>query len=279
MGRLILCHEIYAKEPYLFKETKTKVYTIEELCYYIYNNIYIITEEVFDLELFMWLEQQLKMKELKEKLLQIQQTEHTLKDIVVVLLCNCDYYNEQEIRVLLEIIDKLEHLTMQERRKIKADNYLLSKQYGNALREYEIMLEEENARELTTEQYGDILHNIAVIHTQLNSYSEASIIFKEAYCRNQREETLIHYLMSLKMERKEDLLEEEALHFGVKEEVLKEIHAQWISKQEEARYIKDYEAIEKLTQLKAEGLVSEYYENMDKLLNQWKKDYRKKLGR
>lgn len=279
MGRLILCHDANAKEPFFFKETNTKVYTIEELCYYIFNHIYTITEDIFDLELFMWLEKQLEMKELKEELLRLKQSEHTMKDLAVVLLCSCDYYNEQEIRALVDIIDELEHLTMQERRKIKAHNYLASNQYGNALREYEIMLEEENAKELTTEQYGDILHNIAVIHTQLNSYSEASIIFKEAYSRNQKEETLKQYLIALKIERKEDTLEQEALHFGVDEEVLKEINSLWIKKQEEAKQIEEYNMIEKLKELKEQGLVSQYYGQIEQILNQWKKDYRTKLGR
>lgn len=279
MGRLILCHDVYAKEPFLFKETNTKVYTIEELCYYIFNHIYTITEDLFDSELFMWLEKQLEKKELKEELINIKQSDHTMKDLVVVLLCSCDYYNEQEIRALIDIIDELEHLTIQERRKIKASNYLTVSQYGNALREYEIMLEEENAKGLTTEQYGDILHNIAVIHTQLNSYSEASILFKEAYSRNQKEETLKQYLMSLKIERKEEVLEQEALHFGVDEEVLKEINSLWVTKQEEAKQIKEYEMIEKLKEFKEEGLVSQYYGQIEQLLNQWKKEYRTKLGR
>lgn len=49
MGKLILCSSVIAKNPYCFPMTKTKVYSIEEVCYYIRNNIYMMQEEVFDL--------------------------------------------------------------------------------------------------------------------------------------------------------------------------------------------------------------------------------------
>ena len=48
MGKLILCSSVIAKNPYCFPMTKTKVYSIEEVCYYIRNNIYMMQEEVFD---------------------------------------------------------------------------------------------------------------------------------------------------------------------------------------------------------------------------------------
>ena len=48
MGKLIQCSGCIAKEPYHFRLTKTNVYSIEEVCYYISHNIYMMQEEVFD---------------------------------------------------------------------------------------------------------------------------------------------------------------------------------------------------------------------------------------
>ena len=44
MGRLIFCIGNKAKEPYFFQSTGTKVYTMEELCYYLYHNIETLEE-------------------------------------------------------------------------------------------------------------------------------------------------------------------------------------------------------------------------------------------
>ena len=38
MGSLILCHKKRAKQPYMITRVHIRIYTIEELCYYICNN-------------------------------------------------------------------------------------------------------------------------------------------------------------------------------------------------------------------------------------------------
>lgn len=42
MGSLILCHNKKASQPYKITRIHRKIYTIEELCYYLYNNLYLI---------------------------------------------------------------------------------------------------------------------------------------------------------------------------------------------------------------------------------------------
>ena len=42
MGNLILCHDRRASHPYEITRIHCRVYTIEELCYYLCNNLYLI---------------------------------------------------------------------------------------------------------------------------------------------------------------------------------------------------------------------------------------------
>ena len=42
MGSLILCHKKRAKRPFEISRVHMRIYTIEELCYYICNNLYLI---------------------------------------------------------------------------------------------------------------------------------------------------------------------------------------------------------------------------------------------
>ena len=42
MGSLILCYKKKAKQPYEITRIHRKIYTIEELCYYLCNNLYLI---------------------------------------------------------------------------------------------------------------------------------------------------------------------------------------------------------------------------------------------
>ena len=40
MGKLIFCTGQVTQKPYTFPFSKTKIYSMEELNYYLYNNIY-----------------------------------------------------------------------------------------------------------------------------------------------------------------------------------------------------------------------------------------------
>ena len=42
MGKIILCRAREAKQPLVVKDIGLKIYTLEELCYFIYNNIYFL---------------------------------------------------------------------------------------------------------------------------------------------------------------------------------------------------------------------------------------------
>ena len=88
MSSLILCNTVKAENPFYFELTGTNIYTIEELCYYIYNNIYIITEEIFDDDLVFWLREELEMVELSEKISDMLLHKNSLKDIVVTIFCS-----------------------------------------------------------------------------------------------------------------------------------------------------------------------------------------------
>lgn len=47
MGKFILCSGKRAKEPYYVNVTDTVLYTIEELCYFLYQNIYLVADDFF----------------------------------------------------------------------------------------------------------------------------------------------------------------------------------------------------------------------------------------
>ena len=42
MGKIIVCNTKTAQNPYTFLNTKVSVYSYEELCYYLYNNMVLV---------------------------------------------------------------------------------------------------------------------------------------------------------------------------------------------------------------------------------------------
>lgn len=211
---LILCKGSIAREPYKMPYTGDRVYSLEELCYYVYNHIYSITEEFFEMSLAVWLREQTGHTVLAKKMENMIQAGENLKDLVVTLLCGCDYYREDEIRELIGIMDEIANLPIYRKKKIKADNYLRAGCYGKSLFEYRKLLNGSFAVNFTTEEYGDILHNQGIAHFYTSSFSDAKRDFKEAFARNNKKESWEHYLWILLMEGREDDFEAEATRAG-----------------------------------------------------------------
>ena len=60
MGSLILCHRKKAKHPYEIARIHKRIYTIEELCYYFCNNLYLVDYTIVNRQLCDWLEEELE---------------------------------------------------------------------------------------------------------------------------------------------------------------------------------------------------------------------------
>lgn len=216
----ILCKGVLAKEPYIIPVSEVPVYSLEELCYYIYNNIYSVTGEFFDERLVVWLREHVKCDGLADKMEVLVHRHNDLKDLVVTLLCSCDYYKEAEVRKLVEVMEKISNLPPHQKNKIKADNYLSAGKYGRSLQEYKNLLYGAMAGKFTTEEYGDLLHNQAIALFYASSFQEAAQAFKEAYARNHRGESLNQYLYALLIAGKEELFVKEGTEYGKTREEL-----------------------------------------------------------
>ncbi len=211
----ILCTGKTADLPYNVPYSDTLLYSLEELCYYIYQNIYAVTEEFFTPELVAWVRDEIKHPLLANKCEKLLETETPdLKDIVVTVLCASDYYREKEIRSVTKILDNIINLPYHTRMKIKSDNYLKYGRYGKASVLYKKLLKSSFAVNFSTEEYGDILHNLAISLFYVSSFRESSDYFKEAYIRNHNKESARHYLYVLLIEEDKKTFEAEAMAMG-----------------------------------------------------------------
>lgn len=276
MSSLILCNTVKAENPFYFELTGTNIYTIEELCYYIYNNIYIITEEIFDDDLVFWLREELEMAELSEKISDMLLHKNSLKDIVVTIFCSADYYIEKEIKALIEIMDSLEGMPILLRRKMKADNYMKYKNFSLAMKEYESILKSPKINELDSKDQGNIIHNLGIVRMNVSSFSAAAECFKDAYAKNDNKESLIHYLCALKLDKRDEEYEDALLNYNVKNDTIIDIEERFLRLGREAKSSPKYIMVDRLINLKHEGRVNEYYEAIDKMIGDWKLDYKRK---
>ena len=274
MSKLILCSGERTKRPYGFAQAGIRIYSIEELCYYLYNHVYMITEEMFCNDLFDWIETELKLPERAQKLKQLKKQKSDLKTMVTVILCSADYYTEYEIKVMLKLLDDIIGMPLIKRNCIKANNWLRNGQYLDAATEYERMINSMEATELSPEEYGDIYHNMAVAKVHITGLKEASKLFYQAYERNHRENSLRQYLYTLRLSNNDMGYLDKAEEYQVSEELKDSITEFLEQKENEAEYSEQRKEIEYLKQKKAKGKMKEYYKMTDDIIDSWKSKIR-----
>lgn len=275
MGKLIFCTGQVTQKPYTFPFSKTKIYSMEELNYYLYNNIYLISEDTFQYSLCDWIENELLLPEVADKIRNLLNRRNNLKDVVVSLLCSADYYTEQQIRELIQVMEQIERMPMIKKRKIKADNYLMFGQYAKASSEYEAIVDAKEAAVFSGVEYGDIFHNLAVAKARTISASEAAKYYLLAYRRNQREESLVQYLYALLLSKNTEEFKAACEEFAISKERQEQLEEDIFIKELAALETADYESIERLSDLKKEGKVAQYYRELKKTIRQYKDTYRK----
>ena len=68
MSSLILCHKKKARRAYEIARIHRRIYTIEELCYYLCNHLYLVDYTIMNEKLCDWLNEELELSELSDNL-------------------------------------------------------------------------------------------------------------------------------------------------------------------------------------------------------------------
>lgn len=272
MGKLILCTGEIAKEPFYFPVTDTRVYSLEELCYYIYNNIYNISEDIFNESLAGWMENHLKMPDTAKKVEKIIKHKGSLKDLVVTILCSADYYEEKEVKGIICILDKLNRMSPLEKKKLRGDNWLSFGSFQKAAEEYKLILKDDGWEKIPKPVQGNIIHNLAVTKFYSSAYEDAAAAFLEAYGMNRNSNSLTAWLFAMKMSGK--AIDARNLPEFLREDVFLKLSGSIEKTLEEAGSSDSSRNIEALKALKKAGRVDEYYMKLYGMLSKWKEDYK-----
>lgn len=275
MTRLILCSGKRANTPYHFKITGVNIYSIEELCYYLYENIYMVTEELFTPELCEFIEKELELPERAAKMKEMLKLHAGLKDLVVCVLCSCDYYMESEIKHILHIIDEIAGLSQIKRNKLLADQCLAYKNYAEAKRMYQAILSDTDASTLEDKEIGNIFHNLGIIALHLTGFTEAIDLFYQAYEKNHNTESLHQYLFALRLGSSQEDYQKELGRFTNGNAMDHMIREELASMEERITGTNDYKVIKAMETLRKDGRTALYNREVEQLLNRWKAKYRK----
>lgn len=275
MGKLILCSGERTNKPYLFTSSGIRVYSMEELCYYIYHHVYYVDEEMISDTLIDWIDTELKLTERAAKLKQLKQMNADLKTLVTVIMCSADYYTEYEIKSLLKLLDEITDMPFIKRKCLKAGFSLKSGNYHEAAAEYERILNSQEATLLSPEEYGDLYHNLGMAKAHTTGLLEAAEMFCQAYERNHREESLKQYLYALLLSGRQELFQEKRREYFISAELEQELVDRLDQWKDEAN---STTLLQELIQMKEEREQGSQnlYQRAKELADSWKERVRPK---
>lgn len=251
-------------------EENLHIYSIEELCYYFYHHAYLIDDSFISEKLVLWIREELELPQLADKMNSLVGAQFTLEKTITLLRSEVGYYSDEEWKEMIEFLRENNHLTIQEKRKLRADSMLQNKKYCMAADEYIGLLKEVDEKQIKL--LAKINHNLGVCYANQFLFKKAAEYFKKAYDIYANTESYIQFLTALKMGLPAgEYLEYLSKHPESYEDSLEVERTMEMLKQgwEVGSSVKFFN---KLQQEKDKG--APYYEGLDRLTEIAKEEYR-----
>lgn len=274
MSNVILCQGTYATTPYFITEACVHIYSIEELCFYIYNNAFLLDDTFVSEKLADWIEHELNLEKVATTIRTVIDKPRALENLARIMNNEIGYYSEDEWSTLIGDIANNSRVSLDARRKVRADGLLNSGRYVKAMEEYEGIL--CNITDNDERLVAGIYHNLGVCSAKLFLFDKAAVYFEKAYDSYANTESYQEMLWALKLslqpskyldylsEHKESY--EDSLEVERKMEILRMTWGETPAH----KYLKE------LNMLKSEG--GSYYDGLESLTDEVKEQYRSSVN-
>lgn len=278
-----VCVGNYAKTPYCVPGLEINVYCMEELCYCLKENAFLLDLSLLDEALLGWLEKECGVKELAKALSAMIYRKGSLSGFVVMILEYVGFYDAETVREVEQILKKGAGLSGIEKRKSQIDHMVKQKRYAAAIHAYHLLIEKwesptEGEDMPAADCFAAILHNEGVAYAGLMNYHMAAELFLSAYEKDQKDDYYVDFLAAKRML----LAESEYVSFAA-EHTEGYRHTLMLEKKME-RFTQEWEQQPEYLRLyhrrdwRAGGEKQRYYEENESLTQALKDHYRSIMG-
>ncbi len=277
MAELTLCTGNLATTPYYIAGLGVNIYSVEELCFCLTQNAYILDQDLMDEKLCTFLEKQLRMKELAATLRELIDEKKSVGEFVTTILEKTGYLSEEGIKEVKQVLLDNAMLGFAQKRKARGDNLLKSRKYMLAIEEYQFILQNVDKAE-ETDLYAAVLHNLGTAYAYMFLFEKAAFYYREAADLNDNEESRISYLLATRMTMHKEQYDKLLLRHGYEEDFLAKVDKRMEQSHFSTEHSPYRDAMEKIRQLKGSGQINDYYKAIDETLSEWKQEYRRNMN-
>ena len=196
MSGYILCQTKKAQRPYFIENISMNIYSIEELCYYLYHNLYLADHTVFNEELCNWLRDELELVHLAAKLKQNLERNVSVEEMIYPVFKEINYLTYEEMKGFNSRIVTYGKEKAAVRQKRKGDALTENGMYVNAIRVYQKLLEREDLSEQRKGFAASVHYNLGCAYSYLFQMEKAQECFLEAYREEHSKEALKAYIIA-----------------------------------------------------------------------------------
>lgn len=272
MGRVMLCVGKYAQTPYYLAMIQRNVYCMEELCYSMRENAFLLDQSIVNKSLAEWIDKECGLPDLAKELYAYVNKKCNASVFVTAIMEYTAYCEEEQINNTRQLLKSNANLSDLEKRKSHADYLVQNKRYILALKEYDSIL--EALHEETQYMLPKLYHNKATALAGLFLFKEAARWFLKA-ANLGCEASAVSYLAASRL----SMTEQEYIQFIAGQESayelsleLEQCMEQLLQKWQEAE---QGQAYEQLMQCRKENRMSDYYALAEEQVDQMKSAYRK----
>lgn len=181
MGLVTVCKYQRAKIPFLIEQAGLHVYSLEELCWFLYHNIFLADRQFFNEKLCKWIAGELSYPELAQRIQNGIASGMNFQNLVISILSSVDMFTNEELKELGEQLKKLNSLQEQERLKLRADELLDNGKEWMAIETYQKILKIHENTRLGVSFYASIWNNLGVCYARQFLFEEATKCFAASY--------------------------------------------------------------------------------------------------
>lgn len=272
MSGLLLCGK-RTTNPYYIEEAGISIYSIEELCYYLYNNTYMVGTEFFCEELTRFVAEGLELPLLGQRLKQHIDFKSDLVTMVMEILTSAAYYTHEECKAIEETIKALGSKSKPERMKARADMLLGRQRYVSAANAYKDIL--NNSEQVYDADFvAGIWNNLGIVYAKQFLFADAINCFRMSCDISRREEYFDNMVCAAIFSRDDDILADICAQYQISDGMLE----QYMRAIESNRklLVREREFMELKDKLKYDGRVEliTFHDDIRRILNRWKEEYR-----
>ena len=261
MSELLFCHAPIAALPYYIEELGINIYSMEELCYFIAGNVFLLDDSFMNEELCTWIEKQMGAYKLAENLRNVIHAGRRLSVFVDLILEDTCYYSKAEIDNIVSVLEQLEQKTGFECSKMRADQLMEKEKYLAAIYAYRKLLESEEAKETDALLKGNVWHNLGTAYARLFLFGEAAACYENAYELNQTYESVREALLCYCYMDDEEKLQQKCAQYYIDEHAIENLKKDQKDAKEDARIKEFDQRLEEIQSMlnRGKGCVKRYY--------------------